>query len=296
MQCVSSWRHQAQLLITVLLCSGCTSLAWADIYNPLNKQLTISSAVIGFSTYSNMVVTVGNIVSGPSPTGMQVPANGGEDSYDPASNQLTVPTVSVGSATFRNVIVTVAHLVSIGSVSFADSYNSENGELRISSVWVGGTAYSNVVIRASASDVVSVGGGLPTVTGDSYNTSTGQLTIAAIQLGGNVYTNVVLNVGIGNIVSIGRGETYTVSGKITGLYRNGLRLANDGIDVSGASAGATSFTFNTKLPSGAAYNVLVVREPIAQVGTFQYQSCAVTANGSGNVGASDISNVEVTCN
>jgi hypothetical protein len=127
----------------------------ADTYNPSNRQLSIPSSVIGSATYSNMVITVGGIVSGP----MGATSSGAEDSYDPGSNQLTIQSVTVGPATYHNVIVAVADLLSIGSVSGADSFNGS--ELTVSSVQVGAMTYGDVVITVGG--LVAVTGGMPSV-------------------------------------------------------------------------------------------------------------------------------------
>jgi beta-lactam-binding protein with PASTA domain len=150
-------------------------------------QLTLPTVVIGGATYSNMVITVGNILSGPNGTA----ANGSEDIYNPADNQMTIPAVVAGAHTYYNVIITVGGLLGIGSVTAADVYNGT--ELSISSVQVvGGTIYRNVVITPGT--VLSVDGGMPKTAQDSYDPATGQLTISAVQFGNRVYTNVIITV------------------------------------------------------------------------------------------------------
>jgi beta-lactam-binding protein with PASTA domain len=150
-------------------------------------QLTLPSVVIGGATYSNMVVNVGNIVSGP----MGTTANGSEDIYYPASNQMTVPAVVVGAHTYYNVVITVGSLVGIGSVSGADVYNGT--ELSIGSVQVvGGEIYSNVSITPG--NIINVAGGMPNLVRDSYDPATKQLKISAVEFGNHVYTNVIITV------------------------------------------------------------------------------------------------------
>jgi hypothetical protein len=83
MRCLSSLRHHAQSLTAALLfLVGAAAAYGADSYNPANKQLTIPTIAIGSATYSNMVVTVGKIISGPTGTS----PNGSLDSYDPGTN------------------------------------------------------------------------------------------------------------------------------------------------------------------------------------------------------------------
>lgn len=81
---------------------------------------------------------------------------------------------------------------------------------------------------------------------------------------------------------------YTVGGTVSGLAGTGLVLQdNAGDDTSVAANG--SFTFATKLASGAAYAVSVKTQPSSPA-----QTCTV-ANGSGTVGVASIGNVAVTC-
>jgi hypothetical protein len=88
MKCISLLRHFVRLLTSVLALLVIVSEAYAvDTYNPLSKQLTIPSVAIGSTTYTDMVITVGSIVSGPTGT---TPLGSG-DTYNPASNQLAVP-------------------------------------------------------------------------------------------------------------------------------------------------------------------------------------------------------------
>ncbi len=115
----TSPRRLAHSVTSSLLLLICATSAYADTFNFSNRQLSIPSIVIGGATYTNMVVTVGNIVTLPSGTS----ANGSEDSYDPQTNLLTVQTVVAGPATYHNAVVSVANLVSCDGVTGADSYN-----------------------------------------------------------------------------------------------------------------------------------------------------------------------------
>ncbi len=204
--------YTRSILAATLILLGSAAAYGADSYNA--GQLTMPSVVIGVATYSNMVVTVGSIVSGP--TGSS--AYGPEDSYDPNTNQLTVQAVKVGSATYYNVIVTVAGLVSIGGVAGVDTSGTE---LTIPYVKVlGGSLYTNVVI--SGASVIGVAGGMPALRVDIYDASTGELSIPAIvdRQNGRIYTNVLAHVG--TLVSIGRpGYVLTVSAMNPGLVTAG---------------------------------------------------------------------------
>jgi uncharacterized repeat protein (TIGR03803 family) len=202
-QPASSPRRHARLSTIVLLCFACTAAYGTDTYVSSSNRLSIPLVTIGSATYSNMVVTVGNIVSGPT-----CPApRGNGDIYSPANNWLTIPSVMVGTSAHSNVIVTVGHLVSVGSVTGADSY--DGAHLTIGSVEVQGTRYSDAIITING--VVSVAGGMPGLARDTYDPATKHLSIPAVTAGGRVYTNVVVTVG--NLVSVkgsSRGATETI--------------------------------------------------------------------------------------
>jgi subtilisin-like proprotein convertase family protein len=85
---------------------------------------------------------------------------------------------------------------------------------------------------------------------------------------------------------------YNVGGTVVGLEGSGLVLQDNGGDdltVGAADAGAESFTFATKIPSGSAYKVTVSRQP-----TSPAQKCVVSG-GTGTIVAGDITSVTVNC-
>jgi 6-phosphogluconolactonase (cycloisomerase 2 family) len=83
-------------------------------------------------------------------------------------------------------------------------------------------------------------------------------------------------------------NTYAVGGTITGLAGVGLVLRNNS-DSQTVPAGATSFTFATRLPSGGPYSVVVHTQPIGPI-----QTC-IASNASGSVANSDVTNVAIAC-
>jgi uncharacterized repeat protein (TIGR03803 family) len=80
--------------------------------------------------------------------------------------------------------------------------------------------------------------------------------------------------------------TYPVGGIVSGLFAQGLVLAN-GSDTLSVPFRAGVFTMPTQLPGGAHYAVMVQSQPTGL-------SCAV-ANGSGVMGDAPVTNVVVTC-
>ena len=82
--------------------------------------------------------------------------------------------------------------------------------------------------------------------------------------------------------------TFAVSGSVSGLVGRGLVLRNNGTDDLTVSDAGT-FTFATRLLSGAAYDVTVGTQP-----TTPTQSCTVS-NGTGAVASADVNSVSVAC-
>ncbi|HEY7639362.1 MAG TPA: hypothetical protein VH814_06525 [Steroidobacteraceae bacterium] len=81
---------------------------------------------------------------------------------------------------------------------------------------------------------------------------------------------------------------FAVRGTVSGLVGTGLVLQNNGSDDLPISADG-EFVFPAPLASGATYNVTVATQP-----SGPSQACSV-ANGSGTIGAGDVTNVAVTC-
>jgi 6-phosphogluconolactonase len=82
--------------------------------------------------------------------------------------------------------------------------------------------------------------------------------------------------------------SYSVGGTVTGVTGTGLVLQNSGGDNL-AISGNGPFVFTTKLFTGTPYAVSVLTQP-----TGPSQTCAVS-NAGGVMGASDVTNVAVTC-
>src|SRR6185312_14186349 len=80
-------------------------------------------------------------------------------------------------------------------------------------------------------------------------------------------------------------STYSVGGAVSGLSGSVVLQDNGGDNLTVSANG--SFTFATKLASGASYNVTVQTNPTGQTCT--------TANGTGTVSGANVTNVAVTC-
>src|SRR5438309_4830274 len=83
--------------------------------------------------------------------------------------------------------------------------------------------------------------------------------------------------------------TYTIGGTVAGVTGSGLVLQLNGGSNLSVNASATTFTFATALAGSSNYNVTVLTQP-----TSPNQLCTV-ASGSGTVGASNVTNISVTC-
>lgn len=158
-------------------------------------RLSIPSLAIGNAIFSNVVVTVGNIVTPPNGTA----PTGTEPTYNTVTKQLTVPAVVVGSSTFYNVVITVGSLVSIGNVAGADTFSGN--QLTMPVVQEGATIFNNVIVTVGR--VVQLAGGMPLGIQDQYDPVTHQMTVRAVQVGSTVYTNVTVTVT--SLVSVGGG-------------------------------------------------------------------------------------------
>jgi subtilisin-like proprotein convertase family protein len=99
------------------------------------------------------------------------------------------------------------------------------------------------------------------------------------------------NVGSAGVASISitcATNSFTIGGTVSALLGTGLVLQNNGGDNL-PIGGNGAFTFGTAIPSGATYAVTVSTPPNGPA-----QTCRVT-NGSGTVGAANVTSVGVSC-
>ena len=209
------------LLLVATLAHG------TDTYDPVSKRLSIPAITIGRATYSNVVLTVGSILSRPAGG---VPL-GGVDTFDPSTGRLTVAAVSLGGTVYSNVIVSVTGVVAIGGVTGADIYDGVN--LAIPSVSLGSVVYHDVVVTVSG--IISRGGGIPASALDQYDPVKKWLTVSAAldQVHGQVYTNAIVTVG--RIVSVG------------GVANSAELVAEHSVAQAGLSVGLVSTVMQSQL-------------------------------------------------
>lgn len=101
--------------------------------------------------------------------------------------------------------------------------------------------------------------------------------------GSGVANNTITNVSVSCTTN-----TYSIGGIITGLTTTGLVLQNNGGDNITLPIGATSFTFPTKLVSGASYSVKVFTQP---TGLICYLNLA---NGAGTI-TTNVNSISIGC-
>ena len=117
------------------------------------------------------------------------------------------------------------------------------------------------------------------ITWDFGGVSAGVHTISATarDFAGNSTTSSTINVVT---------RTHTVGGTLSGLTGDGLVLQNNGADDLSISSNG-SLTFPTPITEGSSYAVTILHQPSGQ-------TCVVT-NGSGTMGASNVSNISISC-
>lgn len=124
----------------------------ADTYDATKSTLTIPVVKVGETYYSNVVITLGNIVSVGSASAVYL----SYDTYTLASNQLAIPQVTVGSTTYYNVVVTVGNVLSVGSICASLAACTSSSTSTDSIKPISGTAYirdSNISFASNASGV-----------------------------------------------------------------------------------------------------------------------------------------------
>ena len=204
---------------------------------------------------------------------------------------LTQPTNPAQTCTVSNGSGAVAG-ANVTNVSIACSVNVYTVGGSIS-----GLTGSGLVLQDNAGDNLSVAakatsftfatavatGGAYAVTVLTQPTNPAQTCTVSNGSGAVAGANVT-NVSIACTVNV-----YTVGGSISGLTGSGLVLQDNAGDNLSVAAKATGFTFATAVATGGAYAVTVLTQPASPA-----QICTV-ANGTGTVGAANVSNVAVSC-
>ena len=279
MNAKSTWRESsgiAALLCTAFVLGGC---------NSSNTQgYSLSGTVSGLSTKGLVLAVDGSnvpVASGATSVALASGLAAGTAytvtvQTQPSGQTCTVAsgTGTIGSANVSNVVVTCAEQ----AFALGGSISGLNG---------------SGLVLANGSDTLAVPANATTFTlptqvayTSSYNVKVAVqpagLACAVTQGSGTMPANAVTDV-----VVTCTDQPFSLGGTIAGLGQNtGLVLVN-GSDPLTVSPGATSFTMRTPVAFGSTYNVTANTTPTGL-------TCTVM-NGSGSMGAANVTNIAVTC-
>ncbi len=255
------------------------------------------AAATPVATYS-----VGGMVTGLASGGMFTLLNNNGDSLSIAADGAFTFTTALGANT--------GYAVTVGTEPTGQACTVADG-----TGTMGAADISNVVVTCS-DQTYSLGGTVQGLSGTGLVLANGSTTLAvpagaqtfafpmAIAYGSSYSVAVTAQpTGLLCAVSAGSGlmpanpvtaivvsctpQTFTVGGTITGLGSStGLVLAN-GTDTLTVPANATGFTMPARVGNGASYSVTITQHAPAL-------NCSVT-NGSGVIGAANVTNIAVTC-
>ena len=111
-------------IFIILITAIASQSIWAaDSYDAYKNTLSIPLVKVGSTYYSNVDITVGQVLS----VGTQSSNALSYDTYDGSSNQLTIPVVTLGSATYYNVVITVGSVLKVGGVCGAECTGTTTG-------------------------------------------------------------------------------------------------------------------------------------------------------------------------
>src|ERR1700761_6191713 len=221
------------------------------------KIQVVGSTISGYQNGTLVVQTTDTSITSGSPGVWLYYANNQIDNWSGGDATAAPTTYNVGGTT--------SGLASGGTVVLQNNGANDltvaaNGSFAFSTALTTGAAY-NVTVKTNPA-------------GQTCTVANGTGTIGTANV-----TNVT--------VTCKTNPTYTVGGTASGLASGStVVLQNNGGNSLSATANG-AFTFSTALAPGAAYSVTVSSNPPGQ-------TCAV-ANGTGTVGAANVTSVAVTC-
>jgi hypothetical protein len=247
----------------------------------------VTSVAVNCTTHT---YTIGGTVSGLSGTGLVLQNKGGDDLTISGSGSFafatpissggsynvtvkTNPTNPWQTCAVTNAAGTVAGS-NVTSVQVSCTTNTYNVKVNVS-----GRAGSGLVLRTFTFATPVASGAAYNVTVLTQPAGPWQTCTVASPTGTMGGADVTLAV---TCVT----NTYSIGGTVSGLSGSGLVLRNNGGDNLSISASGT-FTFATKIASGATYAVTILTHPSGQY-------CSVT-NASGTVDGANVTNVTVSC-
>jgi sugar lactone lactonase YvrE len=155
---------------------------------------------------------------------------------------------------------------------------------------IGGLSASGLVLADNGGDnlIISAGATSFMFATKLQSGSTYDVTVATQPTGATCTVSSGTGPVAANVTSVAVSckSLYSIGGRISGLSASGLVLADNGGDNLTVSSGATSFTFATRLQSGATYDVTIATQPTGQ-------TCTVSS-GTGSA-MSDVTSAAVSC-
>jgi uncharacterized repeat protein (TIGR03803 family) len=249
------------------------------------QPFSLGGTIAGLGNFTGLTLANGtdtlNVSAGSTTFSMPTPVNFGT-AYSVTAKTAPVGltcTVAVGSGTMPAANVTTV------AVTCSEQSYSLGGRLS-------GLTSSGLVL-ANGTDTLHVTSGATTFAMPAKVAYTSSYAVV-VQTQPSTDTCTVANgsgtMGAGNVTSVSvtcAVGTYTVAGTISGLTGTGLVLLDNGNDATTISANATQFTMHTGVVQGNTYAITVGTQPTGE-------TCTVS-NGTGTVGAGNVTGVTVSC-
>jgi uncharacterized repeat protein (TIGR03803 family) len=183
--------------------SGSLPLETGDSYDPANNELFVPAISLGSTTYYNVAVSVGHLLS--------IGSVSGADTFD--GTNLLVRNLQVGAGSYHDVTlhVGIANLAGVHGglpVAPVDQYDAATGQLTVGAVQFGTKVYTNVILDVAPSDVVSVAGFTERVVYGFQGNADGSAPVAGLVMdaNGNLY---------GTTSDVGASEVYGTVFRLT---------------------------------------------------------------------------------
>ena len=122
----------------------------ADTYDATKSTLTIPVLKVGETYYSDVIITLGKVVSVGSASSSYL----SYDTYTAASNQLAIPYVTVASITYYNVVITVGNVLSVGGTC-ASLAACTSSSTSTDSIYYGPATYATTIQTSYAPGTLS---------------------------------------------------------------------------------------------------------------------------------------------
>ena len=264
-----------------------------DNFNPVNGQVTIPSVSVGSTVYTNVVITVGQVLS----VGT-APAIGPNDTYNSSNGTLKIPIVNVSGQLYYNVVITLGSVINVGP--------SSSQTFTIAGNVTGLNSGQTLVLSNNANDTFNVVGG--SLLNPFANSGSASFSFSSpVPYNGNYAVTITtqpvgqpctVNNGTGfnvinNVTNISvtcSGAPLTIGGTISGLStgQSVTLLLNSGSALTLSQTGQNiPFTFFQNINTNGSYTVTVGTQP-------NNGTCTVS-NGFGAGVTANITNIAVNC-